>query len=54
MYFTSDDDYQFYKVFPPMLNSLAFDNNKKVTTSCASTEILQKQLSYLILFLLRQ
>ena len=51
MYSTGNDDYQFFKVFPRMLNLLEFDSNKKVT-SCTYTEILQKKFSHLTLFLL--
>ena len=51
MYSTGNDDYQFFKVFARMLNSLQFDSNKKVT-SRTYTGILQKKFSHLTLFLL--
>ena len=31
MYFTGDDGYQNFLVFPPMLSSLILDSNRKVT-----------------------
>ena len=43
MCFTSDDDYQNILVFVPMLNSLTWDNSKKVT-SWISTGVLPKNI----------